>query len=235
MRSSRRSSSWVRASSFTRSHDEQDVRLMGGLRKKLPFALRAIGTGVLSICGIPGFAGFFSKDQVIYGALAHGYAWLYALGIVTAGITAYYMCRLFFVTFFGTYRGDVDPSATRYASPRVGGNISRRATMRTTSSTHAQRRVAHDRAGCDADSIYRADRLAHVRRREFAVGAFLRTAIPASGTSCAGVERGAHDVDRLCGRAGRASRSPTCATRPRVRRPMRFHACATSRFTCRGS
>ncbi len=50
--------------------NEQDVRRMGGLRKKLPFAFWAMLTGVLSICGIPGFSGFFSKDQVIYGALA---------------------------------------------------------------------------------------------------------------------------------------------------------------------
>ena len=102
-------------------HDEQDVRKMGGLLKKLPFAAVAIGTGVLAICGIPGFSGFFSKDQVIYGALVHGYAWLYALGIVTAGITAYYMCRLFFVTFLGTYRGDVDPSALGMRHPELAG------------------------------------------------------------------------------------------------------------------
>ena len=79
---------------------------MGGLRKKMPFAFLAMLTGVLSICGIPRFSGFFSKDAVIYGALAHGHPWLYAVGIVTAGITAYYMFRLLFVTFFGEYRGD---------------------------------------------------------------------------------------------------------------------------------
>ena len=67
--------------------------------------------GVLAICGVPGFSGFFSKDAVIYGALATGHPWLYAAGVVTAGITAYYMFRLLFVTFFGAYRGGVDPSA----------------------------------------------------------------------------------------------------------------------------
>ncbi len=76
---------------------------------------------MLAICGIPGFSGFFSKDQVIYGTLVHGYAWLYALGIVTAGITSYYMCRLFFVTFLGTYRGDVDPSALGMRHPELAG------------------------------------------------------------------------------------------------------------------
>ncbi len=88
--------------------NEQDVRRMGGLRKKLPFAFWAILTGVLSICGIPGFSGFFSKDEVIYGALVHGHPWIYATCIVTAGLTAYYMFRLLFVTFLGEYRGTVD-------------------------------------------------------------------------------------------------------------------------------
>jgi NADH-quinone oxidoreductase subunit L len=91
--------------------NEQDVRRMGGLRTKMPFAFWAILTGVLSICGVPGFSGFFSKDQVIYGALAHGHPWLYAVGIATAGLTAYYMFRLLFITFLGEYRGGVDPSA----------------------------------------------------------------------------------------------------------------------------
>ena len=89
--------------------NEQDVRRMGGLMKKMPFAFVAILTGVLSICGTPGFSGFFSKDRVIYGVLQHGHPWLYAVGILTAGLTAYYMFRLLFITFLGEYRGGVDP------------------------------------------------------------------------------------------------------------------------------
>ena len=85
---------------------EQDVRRMGGLWKKMPFAFWVMLTGVLSISGVPGFSGFFSKDEVIYGALAHGHPWLDLVGIVTAGITAYYMLRLLFVAFLGEYRGD---------------------------------------------------------------------------------------------------------------------------------
>ena len=101
--------------------NEQDVRKMGGLRKKMPFAFVAMLTGVLAIMGIPGFSGFFSKDQVIFGALEHGYPWLYAVGILTAGITAYYMCRMLFVTFFGDYRGDVDPSDLGIRHPELAG------------------------------------------------------------------------------------------------------------------
>ena len=101
--------------------NEQDVRRMGGLRKRLPFAFIAMLTGVLAISGIPGFSGFFSKDQVIYGALQHGHPWLYAVGIVTAGITAYYMCRMLFITFLGEYRGNVDPSALGIRHPELAG------------------------------------------------------------------------------------------------------------------
>jgi NADH-quinone oxidoreductase subunit L len=86
--------------------NEQDIRRMGGLWKKMPFAYWVMLIGVLSICGIPGFSGFFSKDEVIYGALQRGHPWLEAIGIVTAGITAYYMFRLLFVAFLGEYRGE---------------------------------------------------------------------------------------------------------------------------------
>ncbi len=101
--------------------NEQDVRRMGGLLKKMPFAFVAMLTGVLAISGIPGFSGFFSKDQVIYGTLEHGHPWLYAVGIVTAGITAYYMCRMLFVTFLGSYRGNVDPSHLGIRHPELAG------------------------------------------------------------------------------------------------------------------
>jgi NADH-quinone oxidoreductase subunit L len=102
-------------------NNEQDVRRMGGLIKKVPLAFYAIATGVIAICGIPGFSGFFSKDRVIFGALEHGHPIMSAVGILTAGITAYYMCRLLFVTFLGSYRGDVDPSDLGIRHPELAG------------------------------------------------------------------------------------------------------------------
>jgi NADH-quinone oxidoreductase subunit L len=104
--------------------DEQDVRRMGGLRTRLPFAYIAMLVGVLAICGVPGFSGFFSKDAILYQTLAKGHPWLYAVGVVTAGITAYYMFRLLFVTFFGSYRGDVDPSELGMRHPELAGAAS---------------------------------------------------------------------------------------------------------------
>jgi NADH-quinone oxidoreductase subunit L len=87
-------------------HDEQDVRKMGGLYRRMPFAFAAMLIGTLAIIGFPLFSGYYSKDAVIYGALEHGHPWIYAAGVLTAGITAYYMFRMLFLTFFGPYRGD---------------------------------------------------------------------------------------------------------------------------------
>ncbi|MGZ3497318.1 MAG: NADH-quinone oxidoreductase subunit L [Vulcanimicrobiaceae bacterium] len=101
--------------------DEQDIRKMGGLRKRTPVAFWSMLAAVLAICGIPLFSGFYSKDAIIYGTLQHGHPWLYAVGILTAGITAYYMFRLFFLTFFGEYRGDVDPSLLGIRHPELQG------------------------------------------------------------------------------------------------------------------
>ena len=101
--------------------DEQDVRKMGGLAKRLPFAFAALGIGTLSICGVPGFSGFFSKDAVIYGTLLHGHPYLYAIGVITAGITAYYMFRMLFMVFFGEYRGNVDASDLGMRHPELAG------------------------------------------------------------------------------------------------------------------
>ncbi|MFN2459387.1 MAG: NADH-quinone oxidoreductase subunit L [Candidatus Velthaea sp.] len=101
--------------------NEQDVRRMGGLRKQMPFAFAAMLVGVLAICGVPGFSGYFSKDAVIYETLLAGHPFLYAIGVITAGITAYYMFRMLFVTFFGPYRGNVDPSDLGIRHPEFAG------------------------------------------------------------------------------------------------------------------
>jgi NADH-quinone oxidoreductase subunit L len=119
--------------------NEQDVRLMGGLRKRLPFAFVAIFVGVLAICGVPGFSGYFSKDAVVYGALETGHPWLYAVGVITAGITAYYMFRLLFLTFFGSYRGDVDPSDLGIRHPELAGTAA-------SSGHHAEEEEPHHHA-----------------------------------------------------------------------------------------
>src|SRR5690606_6410833 len=88
-------------------HHEQDMRHMGGLRKKLPITFAAMLITTLAISGVPLFSGFASKDAILAGALGYGYYWhsqhmlIPVLGFVTAGLTAFYMFRLIFMTFFG--------------------------------------------------------------------------------------------------------------------------------------
>src|SRR5947209_7094026 len=82
-------------------HDDQDIRHMGNLRAGLPITFWTFLIGTLSISGFPLLAGFFSKDEIIRAALnaAGGEFWLGVLALVTAGLTAYYMFRLFFIAF----------------------------------------------------------------------------------------------------------------------------------------
>ena len=80
--------------------EEADIFKMGGLRKKMPVTFAAMAIGVLAISGIPPFAGFFSKDEIL-AAAAQASPALYVLAVITAFMTAFYMARLLFVAFMG--------------------------------------------------------------------------------------------------------------------------------------
>src|SRR5262249_11856859 len=83
---------------------EQDMRHMGSLKKYMPVTFATMLIGTLAIAGIFPFAGFFSKDEILFRAfLANKAVWVIA--VVTAAMTAFYMFRLMSMTFFGTYRG----------------------------------------------------------------------------------------------------------------------------------
>ncbi len=86
---------------------EQDMRHMGGLRKKIPWTFWVMTMATFAIAGFFPLAGFFSKDEILWQALTseHGSPWFWLVGIVTAFITSFYMFRLWFMTFFGEYRG----------------------------------------------------------------------------------------------------------------------------------
>ena len=97
---------------------EQDMRKMGGLRTKIPITFWTMTAGTLAIAGIPGLAGFFSKDEILWRAYQASWAyWL--VGIFTAFLTSFYMFRLWFLTFFGEYRGDADASNASHGSHRA--------------------------------------------------------------------------------------------------------------------
>jgi NAD(P)H-quinone oxidoreductase subunit 5 len=82
----------------------QDMRMMGGLRKFMPITAATFLIGTLAICGIPPFAGFWSKDEIL-GQTFGVSPVLWAIGWITAGITAFYMFRMYFTTFEGEFRG----------------------------------------------------------------------------------------------------------------------------------
>ena len=84
--------------------DEQDMKQMGNMKLYMPVTFVTMFIGSLAIAGVPPFSGFFSKDEILYRTFLSNKL-LYALAVVTAGMTAFYMFRLIFMTFFGEYRG----------------------------------------------------------------------------------------------------------------------------------
>ena len=103
-------------------HEEQDIRRMGGLLKKLPLTGATFLIAWLAICGIPPFAGFFSKDEILWSVFntwgLYGKV-LWALGLFGAGLTAFYMSRLVFITFFGKNRLPTDQQEKIHESPLI--------------------------------------------------------------------------------------------------------------------
>jgi NADH-quinone oxidoreductase subunit L len=85
-------------------HDEQDIRKMGGLRGQLPATYKTFLVGTVAIAGIPPFAGFFSKDEILWRAFSTGHIFLWVVGIAGAALTAFYMFRLVGLTFEGERR-----------------------------------------------------------------------------------------------------------------------------------
>jgi NADH-quinone oxidoreductase subunit L len=86
-------------------HEEQDMRRMGGLSKKIPITYATMFIGSLAIAGIPPLAGFFSKDEILGEAFKLGFVVVWAIGLVVALMTAFYMFRLMGLTFWGSFRG----------------------------------------------------------------------------------------------------------------------------------
>jgi NADH-quinone oxidoreductase subunit L len=89
-------------------HEEQNILKMGGLRKYMPQTFIVFTIAWLAICGIPPFSGFFSKDEILWMTFSgeHGSKILWFVGALTAGMTAFYMTRLYLLTFFGKERFD---------------------------------------------------------------------------------------------------------------------------------
>jgi NADH-quinone oxidoreductase subunit L len=93
---------------------EQDLRNMGGLRKHAPITFLTMLCAAVAIAGVPPFSGFHSKDEILLAAYHHA-PWMYWVGVLTAGLTAFYVFRAIFMAFFGSYRGPHHP----HESPAV--------------------------------------------------------------------------------------------------------------------
>jgi len=108
-------------------HGEQDIRNMGGLKKHLPVTFWTFMIGSLAIAGVPGLAGFFSKDEILYETFSRGYQWLWIVGMLTSLLTATYMFRLVYLTFYGEERFALaggHPPALAHGSPTGFGATS---------------------------------------------------------------------------------------------------------------
>jgi NADH-quinone oxidoreductase subunit L len=109
---------------------EQDMRRMGGLRRDLPITFWTFLIATLAIAGVPGLSGFFSKDEILYRVWSSGHPWLWLIGTITSFLTAIYMFRVVFLTFFGSRRememdapgpGHPGAAAAPGTPPKTGG------------------------------------------------------------------------------------------------------------------
>ena len=100
-------------------HEEQDVRRMGGLRRAMPTTYGTFAVGCLAIAGFPLLSGFFSKDLILEHVFAGGSGSLWLVGSLGAGLTALYMFRLLFLTFWGDTRAAPEVAGRIHESPRV--------------------------------------------------------------------------------------------------------------------
>jgi NADH-quinone oxidoreductase subunit L len=100
---------------------EQDMRNMGGLKKLMPTTRWTMLVGCIAIAGIPPLAGFFSKDEILWSAFSSHTSYgkvVWAMGLAAAGMTAFYMFRLYHMTFSGTFRGTPEQQAHVHESPK---------------------------------------------------------------------------------------------------------------------
>lgn len=100
-------------------HDEQDMNRMGGLWRRMPVTHVTMLVGAIAISGIPPLAGFFSKDEILGEAFKNGFVWVWAIGILVALMTAFYMFRLMGKTFYGPSNVDPHVEPHVHESPRT--------------------------------------------------------------------------------------------------------------------
>ena len=139
---------------------EQDMRRMGGLKKYMPVTFMTMMIGTLAIAGIPPLSGFFSKDEILFRTFLENRD-LWAIAVVTALMTAFYMFRLMSLTFFGGYRG---PAWSRTASPAAAAEAAAHGARSTDAHAHGHaQRDDHEVSHGAADVLAHGARLAWTR------------------------------------------------------------------------
>ena len=98
-------------------HEEQDMRKMGGLWRRIPITHWTMLIGALAIAGIPPLAAFFSKDSILDESFVFGFQWVFVIGLIVAGLTGFYMFRLMGLTFYGKSRVDPHVEPNIHESP----------------------------------------------------------------------------------------------------------------------
>ena len=183
---------------------EQDLRHMGGLKKELPITYWTFLVGALAIAGVPGLAGFFSKDEILYRTFAGGHTLLWTVGAITSLMTAFYMFRLVFLAFHGERRTDAEAVARGQQAAGRRHLLRLRATSRTQCRPsgrlgrrdHARAPHASPRcAARDGAAAHRpGDRLGARRLSQCAGGArrfSIPGALPRAELACSGCGRDA--------------------------------------------
>ncbi|MDQ2999384.1 MAG: NADH-quinone oxidoreductase subunit L, partial [Chloroflexota bacterium] len=99
------------------SNTSQDIRNMGNLRKYMPITFATYAIGYLALAGIPPFAGFWSKDEILADAFGHGHYVVWIVLTIAAFLTAFYMTRQVVVVFFGAFRGHSPRTSTHPSEP----------------------------------------------------------------------------------------------------------------------
>ena len=123
---------------------EQDLRRMGGLKKELPITYWTFLIGALAIAGVPGLAGFFSKDEILFRTFESGHTLMWAIGLLTSLLTAVYMFRVVFLTFHGA---KAQPRRTRNGPRRPGARRTRITLTRRSSGDGGRVDCSGDRVG----------------------------------------------------------------------------------------
>ncbi len=130
---------------------EQDLRNMGGLKKELPITYWTFLIGALAIAGIFPLSGFFSKDEILFRTFSSGRTVLWAIGLITAFLTATYMFRLVFLAFHGERRHDAPPEHPEEEEPAAhaaGGDIAgARAAAHSSGASHSAPGATHPASG----------------------------------------------------------------------------------------